>query len=461
MSLYSAVKTLDWAIESGWLANDARQDRLKELKDELNEVRKGIPGSSALSEENIQKLLAIKKRIHIPLFERLFWKRFEFNKPRNVYVRALSSVSNEIDELLAINEKLNKLPSSKEYPILAIEYDLLYQKTREQYHGVLLAPINQGLDLNTSSGHCYGYVAQWAKGFIDGGKPFGIDPKSSEQSQVLLYSSPHGRKNLRHNHRVPTNDRIAELQDSQGNQEGEFPQALSDDRSIKFHREKEIFYFHKSSDISDNLIQLAERDPAKVYNLSIGKADLGHSFGFKKDAQSGEYHFFDANAGWFKFKKHEDFKRWFDDYFATMGYAKIFHEYRISSFGREDKNEAVLSAFQDRRSTFGTMTYNFFRKYYYQAADLLANLNAVVDSHIEDIDARYKESSYRKIYQRHLGVPEKSSDNRPVVAESKYGEHQVADDPLDEYHQLDDNYNPNDEEAEALSCGRQTSTRKP
>lgn len=210
----------------------------------------------------------------------------------------------------------------------ANKYDEMFQQTIEKYHGNVILPICQGLDvrLGDSGGECHGYVCQWAMNILEKKKPFGIDINQPSPFKPIKLNSKLGKSKIEWNHLAVLNKNISQYQKK-------LPDELKNDI-----RKNPRFYTSIST-LSRQLFIKVNKYPHKIFELDIfgGMGFTGHALGFCKIGE--DYHFFDSNALWVSFKKSADFELWLSYYFSAMNYDRIFNEYYIQSYQLATKKQ--------------------------------------------------------------------------------------------------------------------------
>lgn len=218
------------------------------------------------------------------------------------------------------------------------ELESLYQDL--QVHGELMLPLYQGFDVHSGGGACFGYVAAWAKGLLEGGgqKPvFGTKPHEMPLFKLVDYSKVNLTSSELNNvfFVTPT---IANLQVIQKDKVA-LSNVMSSTKEITYDKsipKKKINQSDEKNMLVDNLIAQAESDlnPNKVYSLLLWPTTgSGHVVGIWRTAE-GAYHFLDANQGWFRCEDKTQFKKWFNDYFPRVGYDKLYQKYQITSYSK-------------------------------------------------------------------------------------------------------------------------------
>ncbi|CAM2978230.1 Uncharacterised protein [Legionella steigerwaltii] len=206
--------------------------------------------------------------------------------------------------------------------------------------GVLILPIQQSKDIRcgNSQGECSGYITEWALCLINGKKPFGVTPQKPPFKSVNLQVR---RFFPDANHLAPLTERICSLQDLYGSRV--WVGKIADIFSAKPVWKQNIqgLHFHKNTEeIANKLIFLAKQNTHEIFQLSLLGVS-GHTIGFYRD-ENKNYHFLDANKGWFMFHSSKAFKKFLPFYFNKLNYTSRYWSHMINSYSVEGTPQATL-----------------------------------------------------------------------------------------------------------------------
>lgn len=293
-------------------------------------IKKILAGKKGKSLEDHARLLSVKdlefivKQLDQALKKTYFWQTADEDKLRNARAFILNALylKNRIK-----NSSVNHFGKA---------LDHLYKATVVQYHGMVMLPVNQGLDfrLGSSEGECFGWLLEWMKAMLNEGRPFGIDYRKPAFLKPIKFCSDVGREYPELNHLAILTEKIAKAQIS-GNSCFKTLEYLSKDskKTIDSRLVKDFESFQKPVEIADNLLHFAKQNPEHVCHITVTNySSGGHALGFYKDKE-GMCHFIDANVGWFIFKNGSDFRKWFKCYFNQLHYHKLFTDYAIEAYG--------------------------------------------------------------------------------------------------------------------------------
>lgn len=236
--------------------------------------------------------------------------------------------------------------------------DNILQKTQNHYKGVVVLPVAQIFDksleisfFGQAIGNCFGYIADWAKQILTQKEPrysrsysgihlkgehpkiFGVDVQAPPPFSPIRFNSKVGKSYPDLNHLHHLNPFIIQVQRIQANQKqlekfaAEY-YGFERSSSLQFDRGALQRFYTSIPVLADKLIKKGRNNV--VLNLNLTGYMMGHSLGFC--ILNDEYHFFDSNTAWFKFKNAADFKNWFIYYCRAIGYSQIMHEYYISKY---------------------------------------------------------------------------------------------------------------------------------
>ncbi len=217
--------------------------------------------------------------------------------------------------------------------------ELLYGITTQKFNATVMLPIRQLYDdrLGNSSGECFGYVVYWALQ-MSKNQYCGIpaDVKNGPFPYIPTRQFNHAAQCLDLNHLSRLTKTMTELQtkwDKPTEIENYFKQ---NHEHIKFATIFADFYT-SSADVAKKLLLCAQlldesHCGGDTFELLVGSpsSNKAHALGFCK--KNNFYHFFDSNAGWFRFNHAEDFERWLPFYFYEQQYHTKYQIYYINTF---------------------------------------------------------------------------------------------------------------------------------
>lgn len=265
------------------------------------------------------------------------------------YLSSLSSALSDVQGLLKQREFLQTYSKKdpKKYNKFANRMDTLYKQTVQKYHGTIMCPVIQTLDPRSgdSKGECFGYVAKWAARILKNERPFGVGLNQQQTMKPIPFSSFLARKHPEINHFAALTQEISvyqKLQFSVGelvknlSSSADMPKAKIGDEFIDYNKNLRYAFYASTIEMAQALVNKAQSDPNKVYNLGISTYIGAHALGFF--LADNKYHFFDSNAGWFRFDNDKDFINWFVYYYKQRGYqSSYFNEYAITSYSLSKK----------------------------------------------------------------------------------------------------------------------------
>lgn len=235
--------------------------------------------------------------------------------------------------------------------------DLIYKRTSSEYHGTLVLPVAQFFDFRINEGECAGYVYEWTRCLLNGVNPFKIDVyKAPAPFKPVPFDAPVGRRYPDLNHLAAVTEDISWLQRVQSN-----PEQLL--RKLNEHNMSEPInnitvehnkFCRKGVDLANKLITFIDMPGDFVLDISLQGNGSGHAVAFYKDRQN-RYHFFDANAGWFRFDNAADFVGWLPFYFRQKKYDAIFPWYNVYAIGRNSEIPMQLRAFNSWGNALNNM----------------------------------------------------------------------------------------------------------
>jgi hypothetical protein len=187
-------------------------------------------------------------------------------------------------------------------------------------------------------GRCSGYAFEFSKGFLDNGKPFGVEQDNLPPFDPIKYN-----ENL-----LSSIDNLHENQNEYWIGRS-FNFTASDGKNIKVRSRLESYFriFFNAKQIAEKLISMADAEQDRVYVIVIGSLvrRSGHAISFKKDSK-GHYHFLDSNFGWISFNDSKDFIRYLPFHFSKTDYNKSYNSYTIFSL----ENKKPLNFIKDFKS---------------------------------------------------------------------------------------------------------------
>ena len=269
------------------------------------------------------------------------------------YLKNIKSVLADVQGTLNQIERIKTLSTkdSDQYTKFAKKMDTLYKETLQTYNGTIMLPVNQALEprIGNSGGECFGYVAKWATQIIKNGRPFGLHVNQQQTLKPVLFSSSLARKNPEINHLAILTKEVSIYQELQSSVK-ELIKNLSSpktnsnqgssDGAIDFKKNSDYVFYKSVHEMARTLVDMAHKDPKKVYNLNILAYTGGHALGFC--VIDKKYHFFDSNSGWYRFDKENDFINWFPYYYKQRGYKSYyFNEYAISTYSSSKSSDTV------------------------------------------------------------------------------------------------------------------------
>jgi|GEM_PF-6031780 len=216
---------------------------------------------------------------------------------------------------------------------------VLYERARLA-GGELILPLRQIFDPNivrSGGGACAGYVLKWSGDILTGQAPFGIPLDAPAYDKVIpeLVSLEGAVENYTSVHCVEVTSIISDLQDCQG----DFRRAklMRGEHQISLNKNSDTFFAQNliPNEMARDLVERAQQAPGRVYEIALRAHILpffgGHAAGFYQDGQ-GNYHYVDANLGWFRFPNATAFHTWFPEIFNLI-YSNQYVSYELTSYG--------------------------------------------------------------------------------------------------------------------------------
>ncbi|CEG57504.1 hypothetical protein [Legionella fallonii] len=326
-------------------------------RDFIQNILKGNSQWSALETlavtVNIEQLNSLKAALEEEIGKTHY---FSFQSPHwnYHYITTLKGVLSDVQGVLDQREKLDTYSKkyAEKYNKFAKRMDNLYNKTTENYHGTIMMPVNQGLEprIGDSNGECFGYVAKWAAQILKKERPFGLDVNQQRTLQPILFNSLLARKYPEINHLAALTKEISIYQELQASVDKLISrlsgpktssEQLAINKTIDYVQNSDYVFYTSTEEMAQSLVDEAQKDPNKVYNLNVMTYIGGHALGFC--FIDNKYHFFDSNSGWYRFDNDKDFISWFTYYYKQRGYESYyFNEYAISSYSLlQDPNKAL------------------------------------------------------------------------------------------------------------------------
>ena len=265
------------------------------------------------------------------------------------YLSSLKRTLSDVKGVLKQREHLQTYSEKKaeKYNKFANRMDTIYKQTVQTYHGTIMCPVIQALEprLGDSKGECFGYVAQWAVQILKAERPFGVGINQQQTIKPISFASLLARKHPEINHFAVLTKEISTYQKLQSSV-GELVAHLSSSKDktrvqtgeefIDYHKNLDYVFYSSTTEMAQALVKETQIDPHKVYNLNVMTYLGGHALGFCM--VGNKYHFFDSNAGWFRFENDKDFINWFSFYYKQRGYQSYYlNEYEICSYSLSKK----------------------------------------------------------------------------------------------------------------------------
>ncbi|KTC89804.1 YopT-type cysteine protease domain-containing protein [Fluoribacter dumoffii] len=310
---------------------------------ELENLKRTIPYYSAKNLFVEKKLKQLRKSfdVSLPDYYHKIYEQLDAeikSTSQGFYQLKLIKVRNLIFEV--INKQKNIQSRTRAFNYKAAQSA---DKMLQEIHlmgGVLILPIQQSKDIRcgNSQGECSGYITEWALCLINGKNPFGINPQKPPFKPVTLQVR---RFFSDANHLAPLTERICSLQDLYGSRlwEGKIAHKFSAQPVWKLSIQG--LRFHKNTkEIANKLISLTKQNTKEIFQLSLLGAS-GHTMGFYKD-DNKNYHFLDANKGWFMFHSSKEFKKFLPFYFNKLNYSSRYWSHLINSYSVEGNPRATL-----------------------------------------------------------------------------------------------------------------------
>ncbi len=226
----------------------------------------------------------------------------------------------------------NWIKAEQHYARLHHRRHQLLLKTTHPYSGKMVLPAHQTQEyrLGNSSGECFGYVMRWGKSLLEDDAFYGLRADTPTTFQPTQYHFSLVKHHPGLNHLMPLTPEIAYYQALQSNRT-QLLQALNSSRTtyrIKKNLWKSSF-MPSLKDVAYQLVHCAEKTENGVILLYLNGYLSSHIVGFCK--KNDQYHFFDANFGWLRWKNSKDFKAWLPFYLHQLGYTKRIAEYEMST----------------------------------------------------------------------------------------------------------------------------------
>lgn len=312
---------------------------------------------------DINELNSLKSSLEVEIAKTSY---FSFQAPHwnYQYLSSLNSALSDVQGVLKQRENLQTYSKkdAEKYNKFANRMDTIYKQTVQTYHGTIMCPVIQALEprIGNSGGECFGYVAKWAVQTLKNERPFGIGLNQQQTMQPIPFNSLLARKYPEINHFAALTKEISIYQKLQSSVKElgahlsssiDKPRVQIGDEFIDYNKNLNYVFYSSTTEMAQALVKEAQTDPSKVYNLNITTYLGGHALGFC--IVDNKYHFFDSNAGWFRFDNDNDFINWFAHYYKQRGYQSYyFNEYAISSYSLSKKINDKQS---DKPLTLGTI----------------------------------------------------------------------------------------------------------
>lgn len=328
-NLYLTIERLEALAKSTSISKEQCAFISKLLN--LNETYNLRSVARFLDPKQIERLIqTIKDELH-----KTPYLTFQSRHLNFTYIRALKAAIHDIKATQKRRKKIKNVDKKTWAKYLKI-YDHLYSDTEQTYQGTIMLPVNQNFDprLADDLGECAGYSFEWAFQILNHKNPFGVNLKEPSPLRPLdiradasrQYPELHQCAVINHNVAIYQNLRV-----DKGALLSKMNEPLENNMHVVSETEKEYTRFNSADEIGEELINCADSNVAKVFRLNVfSKWGQGHALAFCK--HDNQYHFFDSNAGWFRFEDADHFKKWLTYYFEKTDYSKDFERFGIESY---------------------------------------------------------------------------------------------------------------------------------
>lgn len=274
----------------------------------------------------------------------------EFEKALGAVAKDLKKVIYHMNLLrYAGDERTTSRARKKEYARLKT----FYTQTQTLYQGQVVLPLDQYLDVHfgESDGYCLGYTFEWMLALTQNQMPFGIDPLNP-----IKHTFPDGDFNLtnlyeRQRQLAPLNKSIVKLSLLQNLGlegmaiHGRYDGYLSSEDHLSFqdHWVSTLRWISTEKSMAHFLASTAKTHPLQTFSVVLQLQKGGHILSLYRD-NLNNYHFFDANYGWFRFESSQQFESWLSYYLEVTKVVKnCQYHYLLAHTVMTVQNEKSIS----------------------------------------------------------------------------------------------------------------------